>query len=75
MKVEKTTTNLAINKIPPLILPTSKSINSSRYSVVSKEEKKKGLVDLKKLASSLGEGFISVELGCLLSNKRTQQVQ
>ena len=30
---------------------------------------------MRKLAINLGESFISVELGCLLSNKRTQQVQ
>ena len=43
-----------INKIPPLLLPTSKSINSSRYSAVSREERKKGLLEMKKLAISLG---------------------
>ena len=68
-------TNLNLSKIPPLNLPTSKSINSSRYSALSREDKKKGIMDLRKLAMSLGESFISVELGCLLSNKRTQQVQ
>ena len=62
-------------KIPPLVLPTSKSLNSERYSAISKDEKTKGLADLHRLACSLGENFITVELGCLLSNKRTRQVQ
>lgn len=62
-------------KIPPLIIPISKSINSSRHSALSKDDKKKGLVNLQKLANNLGEGFITVELGCLLANKRTRQVQ
>ena len=35
----------------------------------------KGVVELRELASAIGEGFIAVELGCLLAHKRTQQVQ
>jgi hypothetical protein len=58
-----------------LVIPTSKSINSSRYSAISRDEKKKGLTDFQKLANSIGESFITVELGCLLANKRTRQVQ
>jgi hypothetical protein len=29
--------NISLTKIPPLILPSLKSINSSRYSAVSRE--------------------------------------
>lgn len=62
-------------KIPPLILPSSKSIQSSRYSAISREERVRGVGELRELASAIGEGFIAVELGCLLAHKRTQQVQ
>jgi len=52
-----------------------KSINSSRYSAVSREEQQRGIGGLRELASAAGEGFVAVELGCLLAHKRTQQVQ
>jgi hypothetical protein len=58
-----------------LILPVLKSINSSRYSAVSREEQQRGIGGLRELASAAGEGFVAVELGCLLAHKRTQQVQ
>jgi hypothetical protein len=67
--------NVSLSKIPPLILPSSKSIQSSRYSAISREERTKGVGELRDLASAIGEGFIAVELGCLLAHKRTQQVQ
>jgi hypothetical protein len=62
------------SKIPPLLLPTSKSINSSRYSLGSKDEKRKGLDELIKLGVGLGETAIGVELGCLLAKRRISQV-
>lgn len=67
--------NISLTKIPPLILPSLKSINSSRYSAVSREERQRGLAGLRELASAAGEGFVAVELGCLLAHKRTQQAQ
>ena len=63
------------SKIPPLVLPALQPIGSSRYSAMSREERGKGLAGLRQLARTVGEGFIAVELGCLLAHKRTRQVQ
>jgi hypothetical protein len=34
-----------------------------------------GIVEMKKIAANLGEGFIAIELGPLLAHKRMKQVQ
>lgn len=74
VELEEAPSTEITSKIPPLLLPTSKSINSSRYSLGSKEDRRKGLDELVKLGVSLGEAAIGVELGCLLAKRRISQV-
>ena len=52
--------SISLTKIPPLILPSGKSINSSRYSAVSRDDRQRGLTGLRELASAAGEGFVAV---------------
>ena len=40
-------THISHSKIPPLVLPSFKSINSSRYSAISREERTRGLSGLR----------------------------
>ena len=57
-------------KIPPLNLPVPTNI----LAVSSRSNYPSAIGQLRKLAGSLGESFVTVELGCLLANKRTQQI-
>lgn len=60
-------------KVPPLIVPTVNTITSSRFDL--NETGGTALLELEKLAGSLGEAAVGIELGTLTNKRRSQQVQ